>query len=259
MLNETIEQLEAMTEEQQNELLKVQFPEDMVKQAEAEVNTMALAEACYALGGLKAERALAEAEGIDKVASAEDVAAHDAAVVELGEDIDSLVGDLGIAQLEDPIALHKEAQAAAGLIFQGYADTLEKMAAGKFRAAAEKLMGHARSAGGHMGKHKKKYIGGAAGLATLGTAAAVHHHMKKKASELTGSELLELMDAREEFALGLTEVEEGSVKLAEAAAGRGAAFAAKLKAVAKHKATHIGAAGAGGLTAGYMAGSHGKK
>lgn len=261
MLDNVLGNLEKMTEAQQAELLNTQFPEELVKQAEAEVDAMTLVEACKSLGSMRAERELAEAEGLDKVASAEDLAAHEAAMVEVGEDIDTLIGNLGLANAEDPIAMHKEAQAAAGFIFQGYVEALEKVAAGKGHEMVSKMIHKAKGAMHHAGAHVKAHKGKyALGLATAGVAGAgAHHAMKKKASEVTVEELMSAFDARDNFAEGIVELEQNFDKMANAAVEMGKKMHGKLKEyggkaveLAKKHKGHAAAGGAG-LVGGYLA------
>jgi hypothetical protein len=198
MLDNILTELESMTDEQKAELLATEFPAELEKEAAAELDMATLADAVYTYGYLCAERGLAEADGIDKVA-AENIEAHEQAVQETEEAIDSLVESLGFSDVEDENELHKHAQGLAQFMFAGYSDCIEKVAASKGKAemgAIKKLM---HSAGSHLSKHKKgavkllkRHGKGAAGGAAVGAAAGYFgkKHMDKKASDLGAAELI---------------------------------------------------------------------
>jgi hypothetical protein len=275
-MDHILEAIGKMTDEQKAELLATEFPAELEKEAAAELDMQNLADAVYTYGYLCAERGIAEADGIDKVA-AEAVAAHDTAVQETEATIDSLVEGLGFAKIEDESELHKQAQGLAQFMFAGYSDCIDKVAAdGKAMGAIHKMMHSAKS---HLGKGKKSAIKlmkrhgkGAAGGAAAGAAGGyfAKKHMDKKASDLTAAELIS--DVVEGIALSQAEsasvdstVTEGVAKLASAGASKAAALGEKLKKHfgkakdlgKKHGAGALVGAAAGGA-AGFAAGRHKK-
>lgn len=229
-------EIEKMTEEEKKSLLNTQFPEELEKEAAAELDTTLLADALYSYGYLQAQRSLAEVDGLDKVA-AEDLKAHEQAEAEVSAQIEACLNSLGTPLKEDQAELHKEAQVAAAIIFDGFSDCLEEFMeknaamAPKIKAMGGKVMAHLRAAGGkakhHAGragaflkKHKGK-----AGLAAGGIAAgtyAAHRAMSKKSSEMTADELVELASevALEKQAM-IDTIAEGIDKLAAKGAHKG--------------------------------------
>lgn len=240
-----IEEIENMTPEQiaQLEQAVAALPEEQVKEAQAAVDRELLADALYQYGWLQAERQFATCEGdgdLSKVASADVIKTHEEQEALVQENIETLVNELGIEGIEDEVEFAKEAQAAAGLIFNGYTDALEKIAAAK-PAMFKKFLGKAKGAmkdlhakGKDMAakgmsvakkhgkkalhavkKHPGKAMGAAAGLG-LAAGAMAHKKMEKKASDMSVEEL------HEEFAR-ITEIEAGLDKLAAYAAKKGEA------------------------------------
>jgi hypothetical protein len=222
------EQVEQLSDTDKKALLETQFPEELEKEAAAELDSHLLADALYSYGYLQGERELAEVDGLDKVA-AETVQAFEAAEQEMGEQIDACLGSLGTAEGDDVAELHKEAQAAAALIFEGFSDCLEKQAAaghmaklkGAVKGGLKKLEGAAK-------KHGKGAAGGAAAGAAGGYMAK--KHMDKKASDMT---IGEIRDVIFEEAAAAAVINEGVEKLASKGAGKAASMMAKLKGGAK--------------------------
>jgi len=193
--------LSSLTEEDVQSILNTQFPEELEKQAAAELASEDLAQALYAFGAYQADRELAEVDGVEKVA-AEQTEEFDSAEAEIANAIEEALEASGVLDSEDELTVQKEAQAAAGLIFAGYSAQIEKIAEeakevpgkmAKVKAALVKMQesakAHAAKAKGHVGAHAGKY-GLAAGI--VGGIAAKHmhdKHMSKKASELSVDEL----------------------------------------------------------------------
>lgn len=265
-LSNLIAEVEQMSQEEKKALLETQFSEDLSKEAEAAVDAMGLAEACYQYGALQAERAVAEADGLDKVAS-ETLESHEAAVGDVGEAIDAHLENLGVAEM-DELEMHKQAQAAAGFIFEGYSDQLEKLAAMKeLKGAVKKVLhsahGKMKAAGKHIAKHKGKYAAGAGAVAA--GAYGSKKLMEKKASDATIGDIIEAIDARDAHFDEVAELQQGVEKLAAKGASKAAELMKKLKSAPKEMGKHlkkhkgIYAAGAGGLAAGGVAGRMSKK
>lgn len=239
------EQVEQLSDADKKALLETQFPEELEKEAAAELDGHLLADALYSYGYLQGERALAEVDGLDKVA-AETVQEFEAAEKEVGEQIDSCLSSLGTADQEDLVELHKEAQAAAALIFEGFSDCIEKMAAAghfaKAQAAAKgglkKLHDAGKKAkGAAMGaakKHGKGAAAGAAGGAVAGYMAK--KHMDKKASDMT---IGEIRDVIFEEAAAVSTISEGVEKLAAKGGEKAVSMMAKLKGGAKSADKHV--------------------
>lgn len=276
-----IEQLESMSEDELQALLETEFPEEMEKEAAAELVESELTDALYAYGALSAERALAEIEGegdLSKVASAEEIEAHESAESEVAQLIEAAMQELGLADQEDEIELHKTAQACAAVIFEGYSDALEKIAGsqGKSKGVVESVKRLAKTvskkvksavsggskAGKGKGKGDKTYLGRAkahvmkhSGKYGLGAGALVggaagygaSSAMDKKASDMTVGEIMDTI-------AGISEIDAGIQKLA----GKGTAKASRLKQVMDHVKKHsgkygLGAGAVGGATAGVAA------
>lgn len=141
---ELIKQLENMSEEEIQAIMSAEIPEELEKQAAAELAEAELIAALRTYGALTAERAVAEvaSEGdLSKVASAEEIEAHAQAEAELGALIEEALNSLSIAENENEIALHKTAQACAAVIFEGYTGALENLvdASAELAPAVEKL------------------------------------------------------------------------------------------------------------------------
>lgn len=242
MLEDLMKEIEQMSDAEKQALLNTQFPEELSKQAEAEVNEALLADSLYAYGWLSAERAVAEIDGLDKVAK-EQLDAHMESEKEVGEQIEQALGALEIADSEDEVALHKTAQACAALIFEGYSDCLEKIA--KKEKMLDKVKGMASAANKKLKAHRGK-AGVAAGLAAGYAGKKV---MDKKASEMTLGQIVETIN-------GVSEIEQGVEKLA----AKGGAKAKALmegaqEALAKGKKVLKAHRGKAGLAAGAMGGA----
>jgi hypothetical protein len=213
-MDEIMNELENMTEQELQQLLDADFGDELEKQAEAELSQADLAEALYAYGAHVATCELLEGQELSKEASAE-VEEDYEAITQAIED--NLLAS-GILNNEDTAELHKEAQAAAGIIFKGYSDQLEKAAASASdfmtEAEAKDAPTHAHpnkakpssatktermkawlsSAGGKIAKNKKALGLGAAGAVGLGAGAyAYKKRHEKKASEVTASEMAEII------------------------------------------------------------------
>lgn len=266
MLKEALEGIEKMTDAEKASLLATTFPEELEKQAAADIASHELAEALYAYGALKAEGAVAEEEGVEKIA-AEAIAEHNEALENVDAVIEERLNILGVAATEDPIEFHKEAQAAAGLIFAGYSETLEKLAAKGKAGAIKSMLGKAHKAAKDAGKAVVKHKGKAA-LGAGGIAAGVYGAKKlmdKKASEASIGDIIDAIDVRDAYFSSLQDVEAGVEKLAAAGAGMGEKLMKSLKggaaATGAHLKKHKGlyGAGAGGAAAGFGAGRLSKK
>src|SRR5574343_1272570 len=119
--------MENVTEEEAQELLETEFPAELEKQAEAEVEHMALQDALFAYGALMADaEAHTDADGEIEKTAAE---GFQQAEAEISVAIERGVVNLGLDQPESDQELHKHAMAAAGVILEGYAAQLEKIAA----------------------------------------------------------------------------------------------------------------------------------
>jgi hypothetical protein len=276
MLDTILSNLEKMTPEQKATLLATEFSADLEKEASATLDMATLADAVYTYGYLCAERGLAEADGLDKVA-AENIAAHEQAVQETEEAIDSLVESLGISTVEDEAELHKHAQGLAQFMFAGYSDCIDKVAGvdGKKALGSIKKMMH--SAKGHLAKHSKGAVKAVRGMAAGGMkrhgnalaggaaagAAAGYFgkkHMDKKASELTAADLI--TDVAEGIVMIQAEaqatnavVDAGVEKLAGEGMQKALAFGKKHLAGAKAAAKKHGPGALVGAAAGAGAGA----
>lgn len=249
MYENMMEEIENMTAEEQQALLETQFPEEMEKMAAAEIATGELTEALYAYGWLSAERAVAEHDGLDKIAS-EALEEHEAAEAQVGAIIEAALETLGTAYNEDEVGMHKEAQAAAAVIFEGYSDALEKIAKSKpskgFMAKMKAYYGKAKK---HVGAHSGKY-----GLGAGAAAGLAGGYMSKKASDMTLGEIVDVVQS-------VNEVEAGLEKIAKRGAAKGKGLWNKIKGhygtakkhVGKHSGKYgLGAGAAGGAVAGRM-------
>ena len=247
MNEELLNQIESMSEVEIEALLETQFPEELEKQAAAEIAESELAEALYTYGALSAERAIAELEGegdLSKVASEEEIQAHIEAEASVGDAIEAVIAELGLAELEDEVELHKTAQACAAVIFEGYADSLEKIAAkkgspGMMRrlkdladSAKKKTVSAAEAAKKNVLTHSGKYGLGAG----LGAGAAGMSLMAKKASDMTVGELVGTIG-------GIAILDDGIEKLAKRGKGRGQSLMEKMKSgLSKAKSSAVSAA-----------------
>jgi len=243
------EQVQNMSEEEKAQLLATDFGADLEKEASAEVAKAGLAEALYAYGAHMAELDIEGQGDLSKEASE----SYNEATAEISQVLEGCLVESGILETDDTTELHKEAQAAAAIMFQGYADQMEDMikvaAEGNDPSFMAKMKGHlsnfgkrvgeakektkefAGKAGKHIAANKGKY-GVGAGAAALGLGAlAYKKHHEKKASELSVEELSDIVNQENEFN---SVVFEGLDKLAakgkaKAVAGMGA----KLKEMAK--------------------------
>jgi L-fucose mutarotase/ribose pyranase (RbsD/FucU family) len=259
---EILNKVEQMSQEDAEALLNTQFPAELEKEAEAEIDGASLADALYQYGCLTAERAVAEEEGLDKFA-AEDVEAHEASEKEIGEAIESLLTATGTVEIEDEAELHKEAQAAASLVFEGYTDTLEKLAKDKasfVKGVSKKLHeGMKKAKDAAKATHKAGKKGGyhaLGGLAVGAGAMKAKEMLSKKASELTFGEIYDMMFDK---MAGDNEVADGIDKIAARASKKAVSFVSKMKdkAVEGAKAAkkHVkGSKGLYGLGAGAVGG-----
>ncbi len=241
---ELLAEIEQMSEEELTAIMETEFPEELEKQAAAQLAEDGLINALYAYGALSAERAFAEIEGdgdLSKVASAEEIESHENAEAEVGAIIEQAIAELGLAEVEDEVEMHKTAQACASIIFDGYTDTLEKIAK-KGKAAAGvgvklKELGTAVSAALSKKKNAAKKLikdhAGKAGLiggAALGAGAYKGYQMMdKRASDMTVGELAAAIN-------GVNEIEAGIEKLAKKGSKKGASMLSNLmKSIGKGK------------------------
>jgi hypothetical protein len=264
------EAMEKMSEEELQTILDTEFDPELEKQAAAEVAQADFIDALYAFGAMTADQEVEAAqdgglskEAQEKFASAE---AEIAAAIEQGAQ------EIGLADMEDEIELHKQAQAAAAVIFAGYCDQLEKIAEGEpgkmkkmyesAKGKAKELYGKAKGhvsnaagkAGAHLKANKGSYYAGAAGLALGAGAHALAKRHEKKASEmsveeLTGEVLLK-MDVVDVVDEGIEKCASIGAKAMDKMKALGAGVKAHAK---KHGKTY--GIGAGGAAAGAM-GSH---
>jgi hypothetical protein len=263
--------IEQMSEADRQALLATEFPEELEKQAEAELAENDLADAFYAYGAMTADLEIEACEageaGLSKEASAE----FEAADQEISAAVEAGLIALGLDQIEDDVELHKQAMAAAAIIFEGYTDQIEKVAVkgGKEKGLVASVKGHVGAAATKaskavkgFGKHVAKHPGkagmlGAAGMAAgYGVGRLAH---KKEASAVTVEELIDLTLQKQAT---LDIIADGIEKLAAHGGKKGKHLATVLKKVkgfGKHHGAHIGAAGAAGGAAGYLAGRMGKK
>jgi hypothetical protein len=228
------DEIEKMTDAEKQALLNTQFPEELEKEAAAELDTSLLADALYSYGWLQAQRALADVDGLDKVA-ADDLKAHEQAEEEVAEQIEACLQSLGTHVNEDDAELHKEAQVCAALIFDGFSDCIEqgcmdKEAASAMAAKAGKMamkgLHKMKAAGKKVGKKAlglAKKHGGKAALFGGGAAAAkLHSAMSKESGALTPEQLVEIAsDVALEKQATITVIEDGINKLAAKGAHKG--------------------------------------
>lgn len=256
-MNEILAQIENMSQEDIQQLLATEFPAELEKQASEELAKSDLAEALYAYGAYTADREVAEAEVADGALSKEASEEFDGAHAEITQAVEQALEESGILETEGTAELHKEAQAAAGIMLQGYTDQLEKLSA---KAGVMKVIGK------HLKKHKGHAAAAAAGAGAVEGVHQYKKHHEKKASEVSASEMSEII--REDMTVDSV-IAEGLDKLAKAGMNkamesmkkgliRGGKAAGKhgrsaLKYMGKHKGAM--GAGAGGVAAG-VAGSH---
>jgi hypothetical protein len=226
------EEIENMSEQEQEQLLATDFG-SLEKEASAELSKMDLVNALYAYGAFVADQEIESTEDLSKEASAEMASAHE----EIAQALEESLVESGILDTEDTAELHKEAQATAALMFQGYADQIEKVAADEGKAGKmakwlhekkEAIKGAAGKAGEGMKKHKGKFGLGAAALAAGGAAYAYKKHHEKKASELTVSEISDMV-AEDQYINSV--ISEGLNKLAAAGDVAKPGMGAKAKAI----------------------------
>lgn len=203
------ERIEKMSDEEKAQLLATEFDTELEKEAAAELAQSDLVDALYAYGAYVADREVESTEELSKEATAEFDAAH----AEITAAIEQGLMETGAMDTDDTQELHKQAQVAAAIVFAGYTDQIEKLAAdegkmgklkkfmgdkaSKAKDAAKNLAGKAKGAAGkaaaHMGKHKGKYGAGAAALAAGAGALAYRKKMEKKAGEISYEEMREQM------------------------------------------------------------------
>lgn len=258
--------IETMSDADKKAILNEQFDAELEKEAAAEVAETDLQNALYAYGALTADLEVQAEEAGDVGLSKEASEQFESAAAEIETAIDAGVAELGYDQIEDDAELHKVAMASAALIFEGYCDQLEKTAKvgkqikgmyGSLKKHVGKLSEKAKDLGSKGYKMAKNNPGKATAIAA-GTAAAGYGAKKlmdKKASEMTGNELAELVLEKQAT---LDVIVDGIEKLS----ARGGKMGAKLmksmghvKAMAKKHGKKHGAKaaiGAGGFAAGYM-------
>jgi hypothetical protein len=256
MTQEEIEKVIAgMSEADQKALLATEFPEEIEKEAAAEAAQGDLVDALYAYGALTADIEVNSAEGeLSKEASAE----FEAADTEISEAVEAAIEATGLDQMEDEAEMHKHAQAAAAVIFEGYVDQMDKLAKIDMdkarkgaKALGKRLHGAGKSAWGHIKKHKGAYMAGAGGAALGAGGAAVKNHMDKKASDLSKTEMAYAVIEQQNV---MEVVADGVEKLAAKAGKLGKAWKHVKAFAGKHKHhAAAGGAGAAGAMAGYMA------
>lgn len=242
--------IEAMSAEDKAALLAEDFGADLEKQAADEAAESDLQDALYAYGALTADIEVEAAEageaGLSKEASAEFTQAEE----EISAAIEAGVQELGLEEIADEVEMHKTAMATAAIIFEGYCDQIEKIAAkskkdgkglkGLYESTKKHVAAGAAKAGKHIGEGVKmvKKHPGKAGMIAAGTAALgygahkLHEHMSKKASELTAAELVELTFQKQ---AAMDVVVDGIEKLAAHGAKKGGMLA---KGMAHVRALH---------------------
>lgn len=278
--------MENMSEEELQAILDTEFDAELEKEAAAELDAEVaqenLVDALYAFGAMTADYELEAGSGELSKEAAESFAQAES---EISEAVEQGVVALGLNDMEDEVELHKQAQAAAAIIFAGYTDQLEKVAEGEEKAgawkktkdyvtgAAKKVKEKAEGAGkyvaekakaaggkmkagaGHVGAHLKAkkglYGAGAAGLALGAGAMAMKKRHEKKASEMgieeLAGEVLCKMDVVDVVSDGI-----------EKCAGWGESAGKKMDSFARGVAHHAKsykkhyAAGAGGAAAGAL-------
>ena len=274
--------MEKMSEEELQAILDTEFDAELEKEAsadlDAEVAQDGLVDALYAFGAMTADYELEAGLGELSKEATENFAQVES---EISAAVEQGVQALGLDDLDDEVELHKQAQAAAAIIFAGYTDQLEKVAEGEDKAApgpgkwekvkgfatkakekvekawgatkrgAGHVSGAAKKAGGHLNAHKGTYGAGAAGLALGAGAMALKKRHEKKASEMDINELAGEVLCK----MDVVEVVESGI---EKCAGRGKDAMDKMKAFGKGVGAHANrnkaryGAGAGGAAAGAM-------
>ena len=209
------EEVQNMSEEEKAQLLSADFGPELEKQAAAEVGQAVLADSLYTYGAYLADLEVDSTGELSKEASA----AYNEVGTEIAASLEMGLMESGILECEDTVALHKEAQAAAAIMFRGYADQFEKIAdeateAAKksFSEGLDKMPGMSNEMKKKMestthapsklmklrnklytaAKNNPKATAGlaAAGLGLAGAGAyAYKKHHEKKASELTVAEM----------------------------------------------------------------------
>lgn len=280
MTQEEIEKMVAnMSAEEKQALLDEDLGEEgaeLEKEAAAEVAETDLIDALYAYGALSADMEIESSEGELSKEASETFAEAEA---EISAAVEAAVKATGLEDLEDEVELHKKAQAAAAVIFQGYTDQIEKVAAAKGKGIGaflkkkvkeggkmlSKAKDSAKAKGGqvadHVKKNKNAYMAGAGGAALGAGAVAAKKHMDKKASELTADELTGLVMNRMDAA---DIVEEGLEKLSAKAGSIGKKMNKAFGAAKAHLGAHgkkysAGAGAAAGAMGAHMAHRMGKK
>jgi hypothetical protein len=241
MNDQIIQDLEGMSEQELEQLLATDFGAELEKEAAAELANADLAEALFAYGAHVATREVESTEDLSKEAAAE----LDEEYQVITEAIENGLVETGVLQTEDTAQLHKEAQAAAGIIFAGYTEAMSKIASDEKKAGKmAELLAKAKA-------NKGKIGAGVAGAAALGAGAyAYKKKHEKKASEVTASEMADII--REDQAVDAV-ISNGLSKLAGMAEmkAKAAEVGGKvIEGVKKHKAPL--AAGAGGFALGKM-------
>ena len=109
------DEVQNMSEEEQQQLLATDFGPELEKQASEEIGKANLADALYSYGAYLAGMDIDSQDEMSKEASE----AYSNAGEELTYAVEAGLIDSGILEIEDTIELHKEAQAAAAIMFQG--------------------------------------------------------------------------------------------------------------------------------------------
>lgn len=288
-MNEIDQLIEGMSEQELQTIMNTQFPEELEKQAEAAVASSDLGEALFAYGAFLADRECAELSADGELAkeASEGFAAAEAELTAL---VDAGVAAAEVTSVEDAADLHKQAQAAAAMMLEGYITQFEKVASadpatgagapeGRMAKLRKALAERAEKVRAHVGAHKGKYSAGAgaAGGALLAAGAMKAHEkwkakkgMEKKASELSVDELADSVFERiaevEVCHEGIQKIADGAEKGAETLMEKIRRHGKALKdsKAVKHVGAHagkygLGAGAAGGLAAGYMLGKRKKE
>lgn len=242
------EVLNGLTDEQKQALLNEEIPEELEKEAQAEVDQELLTNSLYNYGYLMAAEQLGTEEGdgdLKKVASEDEIKEHNAAVEAERANIETLVADLGLAEVEDEVEFAKTAEAMAAFMFAGYSDCMVKSAAAGHMKAVSKYIGKARKgmaeAAGAAMKHGKKAVkgsraaagkalkmirkhpgkaaGGAAAVGALGFLGKKMHEKHEKRAAAADS--VDMALAAQEDMEKIASIEQSFEKLASHASKKG--------------------------------------
>lgn len=270
MNQELLAQIENMSEQELIDIMNTEFPEELEKQASAEIAESALTEALYDYGMLIGERSMVEISSdgdLSKVASEETIQDHADLEAAAGAVIEEAMEELALAQT-DEITLHKTAQVCAAVIFDGYTDAIQKLAedapaaGAAAEGAVEKMKkgiidAYDKSKGWVKANPMKSgAIGGALGTAALIGAASKlknrNNPMDKEASSMTVGEIAATIQAA-------SEVEYGAARLEKLAEDKATMAKKILDHLSRNKKKYYGAAAAGVAGGGYGAYRYMKK